>query len=193
MAAAPLLHVDPAHEVDARVDAFQRAHEFVVARIAGKGQVEGLVELQQARGVAVFRLVAGALHECPQAGKLFVGCALARGTHDAGFQHRAVLVQAVDLLGVQQAGDEAPIYRAGQKALDHELIEHFAQRCAADIQPARQLDLVDAFARLELEAHGHGLDGAVQLGLPGRRAGNGSDCSLRERHTGSPVAIFQSG
>ncbi|MNT85792.1 hypothetical protein D3C72_2260030 [compost metagenome] len=81
----------------------------------------------------------------------------------------------MDLLGVQQAGDEAPVDRAGQKSFHHQLVKHLAQRRAADIQAPRQLDLVDAFARLEFKAHRHGLDRAVQLGLAGGRAGGGSD------------------
>ncbi|KAG1534063.1 hypothetical protein G6F50_015667 [Rhizopus delemar] len=112
MAAPALLHVDPAHEMDAGIDAFQRAHEFFVARQAGQLQVEGFIQLQQARRVAVVRHVPGTLDELPQPGQFFVAGALAGGAHDAGLQYRAVFVQAVDLLGVQQAGDEAPVDRA---------------------------------------------------------------------------------
>ncbi|MNT83004.1 hypothetical protein D3C72_2228140 [compost metagenome] len=90
----------------------------------------------------------------------------------------------MDLLGVQQAGDKATVHGPGQKAFDHELVQHFAQRRAADVQPARKLDLVDAFARLELKAHCHRLDGAIQLRLARRGTGTGSDCGLGERHTG---------
>jgi len=175
VAAPALLHVDPAHEMDAGIDAFQGAHEFLVARQAGQLQVEGFIQFQQARGVAVFRHVPGPLDELAQPGQFLVAGTFAGGAHDARLQHRAVFVKAVDLLGVQQPGDEAPVDRSGQKALHHQLVEHLAQRRAADIQAPRQLDFVDAFARLEIKAHGHRLDRAIQLGLAGGRAGGGSD------------------
>ncbi|CUJ89574.1 Uncharacterised protein [Achromobacter sp. 2789STDY5608615] len=174
MAAAALLHVDPAHEMDAGVDAFQRPHEFLVARIARQRQVECLVQLQQAGRVAVLGHVARAFDKRAQRRQLLVGGALAGGAHDAGLEHRAVFIEAVDLLGVQQPRNEAAVHRTGQEALHHQLVEHLAQRRAAHVQAPGQLDFVDAFARLELETHRHRLDGVVQLGLAGHGAGCGS-------------------
>ena len=113
--AAPLLHVDPAYEMDAGIHAFQRAHEFLVTRVTRQHQVEGLVQLQQARGLAVFRHVARTLDEGPQFGQLRIAGAFAGRAHDAGLQHGAVLIQRMDLLGVQQPGDETPVDRRVRK------------------------------------------------------------------------------
>ena len=157
-AAVAAVHVDPAHEADARVDVLQHAEHFGVAGHRHQSFVEGFVQVDQFVDAAVARLRAGLVQEGQQGIDVLVLGPVDRDAQRLHLEHPAHLVQGKDFGDIELAAKKALARHEEQQSFGEQPGQRFAQRRTTDAERLGQHTFVEALARLELVADAHQLE-----------------------------------
>ena len=152
------IHVDPADKANACVDVLKHAQHFGIVRHAHQPLMKGLVELDQFNRAAFAWVGPGVTQEGEQRVDVLVADALDGKAHRVDLDRLTQLIKIEDLLGIQFAAEKSPARRETKKAFGVQPVQGFAQRRAADAEPAGNGALIEALARLELETHSHRLE-----------------------------------
>ena len=155
-------HVDPADEADALVDGDKLAHDLAIPRQPGDPRMEGLVVFDNlADGLAL--VVETARIECFLDGRdPGIAGAFAGHAHGGGFQHRAHLVQFMDMPGIEFAAEEALARLEIDELFRDQPVQRLAQRRPAGVQVAGKLHLVDPLSGPDAEIDRHFLEPLVE-------------------------------